>query len=60
MSAVIKSCSCANDYQDKVYGAGRRVFNSCKAGVAVRCTVCGTEKTVSSSSAKVVDKQRKK
>jgi hypothetical protein len=40
---AIKSCSCKNDFQDKMYGPGRRVYNECKtasAGTKHRCSVC--------------------
>jgi hypothetical protein len=39
---MITSCNCFNEFQDKTYGYGRRVFNVCKTGL--RCTVCGTVK----------------
>jgi hypothetical protein len=35
---MILSCSCKSEYQDKRYGAGKRVKNPCKDGA--RCTVC--------------------
>ena len=39
--ATIKSCTCKHDYQDKVNGKHKRLFNySAKAG-KYRCTVCG-------------------
>lgn len=40
----IESCTCKSDYQDRKYGAGKRVKNrSGKKGEThkVRCTVCG-------------------
>ena len=44
----IKKCSCVNEFQDKRYGKGKRVFNSIgKAGRSAegyRCTVCLKEK----------------
>jgi len=36
----IKPCTCQNEYQDKMYGKGMRVKNSCKKGAAWRCTSC--------------------
>ena len=50
---MIAKCTCRNEYQDKKYGKGRRVFTtpsvkgedgkSIKKGKC-RCTVCGKEK----------------
>ena len=40
-------CICKNDYQDKRYGKGKRIANSCgRQGTKIwRCTVCpGKEK----------------
>lgn len=39
----IAQCSCSNEYQDRKYGRGLRVFNVCKKGAARRCTVCLSE-----------------
>lgn len=42
---MIKRCRCANDYQDKRYGKGKRIHNPLgkdrtgRAG-GFRCTVC--------------------
>lgn len=38
--SVIKACKCVHPYQDKKYGAGRRVHTVAKDGME-RCTVCG-------------------
>jgi hypothetical protein len=42
---VIFPCQCSHEYQDKLYGKGRRVWNGMgllgKSGI--RCTVCGAE-----------------
>ena len=38
----IAPCSCQSAYQDKRYGAGRRVHNCATKGL--RCTVCGKAK----------------
>jgi len=43
---MIKSCTCSHDYQDSVYGSGKRVQNvvhgkSFPPG-STRCTVCGS------------------
>ena len=44
---VIKQCKCINEFQDKTYGKGMRVFNTCnKEGKELgrsRCSVCGIE-----------------
>ena len=39
---AIKKCSCKNEFQDKEYGVGVRVKNSCKDGKELRCTVCNS------------------
>jgi len=36
-------CTCVNEYQDKVYGNGKRVHNNTFGGKA-RCTVCNSLK----------------
>lgn len=45
MPAVIATCTCSHEDQDKRYGKGRRVMNEVerKEGRAAeaRCTVCG-------------------
>lgn len=38
-------CKCDSEYQDKIYGKKKRVFNS--TGKGHRCTVCGAEKNSS-------------
>jgi rubredoxin len=42
-------CACAHAYQDKRYGAGKRVHNLVPVSKDMpaqwRCTVCGTAKT---------------
>lgn len=39
-------CSCKNEYQDRLYGKGRRVHNPCQRlnGIGYRCTTCLTER----------------
>lgn len=41
---MILPCTCRNEYQDRLYGAGRRVHNETKTPPAMprqyRCTVC--------------------
>jgi hypothetical protein len=41
--AIILSCSCSSEFQDKRYGHGKRVHNE-MAKDGARCTVCGTVK----------------
>ena len=48
----IMSCTCKHDFQDLTYGRGNRVFNERKEKGRYKCTVCGTERTSSSSSLK--------
>lgn len=44
-NCVIKKCECINEYQDKKYGNGNRVFNiNPKAGNGY-CTVCGKQQS---------------
>lgn len=55
MTIQIITCACKSPFQDKLYGASKRVANSCQkeAGkpTGYRCTVCGRKHDVS-----VVDK----
>lgn len=39
-SSSVKSCSCKHDYQDKIYGNGKRLKIVDTKG-AWNCTVCG-------------------
>lgn len=39
--AQVRSCKCKNDYQDRIYGNGMRIYNPNAKGGS-RCTVCGT------------------
>lgn len=39
---IIASCTCAHEFQDQRYGAGRRVFNLGPSGGS--CTVCGSKR----------------
>lgn len=42
---MIAPCTCAHEYQDKIYGKGNRVKNPTKTKpVTYRCTVCGQVK----------------
>lgn len=46
-STVLVSCGCASPYQDRLYGAGKRVANR-GTGLAATCTVCGFQRGVAS------------
>ena len=37
----VVSCDCMHAFQDKEYGAGRRLHNIAALGSKLRCTVCG-------------------
>lgn len=37
---MIMTCKCENEYQDKIHGKGRRVFNEMKEKPKHRCTSC--------------------
>ncbi len=44
--AMIISCSCKSDYQDRAFGKGKRVHNPInknKGGEMYRCTICKRE-----------------
>lgn len=46
---MIYPCTCANEFQDKMYGKGKRVWNPMgfHGTAGIRCTSCGKEnKTV--------------
>jgi len=45
MATAIFKCTCTNPYQDRIYGIGKRVYNSKKEGGQWRCTVCKKEYT---------------
>jgi hypothetical protein len=40
---MIIKCTCKSDYQDKRYGAGKRVMNKRKTEKSYSCTVCGKD-----------------
>ena len=48
LKAEVKSCSCRNDQQDRMYGKNMRVHNPFKTKdgktLNYRCTVCGKER----------------
>jgi hypothetical protein len=41
---MILNCFCKNEFQDKLYGSGKRVFNRCGGGhggsTEYRCATC--------------------
>ncbi len=39
----ILPCTCENEFQNKTYGYGYRVYNQRKSIVKWRCTVCAKE-----------------
>lgn len=44
MAVKIMKCSCISEFQDKEYGKGNRVFNSCgDDATRFRCATCGKE-----------------
>lgn len=51
-STAILSCKCSHEYQDTVYGKGRRLHNRSgkKENSHYACTVCGDKKSAGSSS----------
>lgn len=49
---MIKNCTCSNEFQDKLYGKGKRVMNECAKGTACRCTVCSKVYPLSGSEIK--------
>lgn len=59
---MIYNCTCVNEYQDKLYGKNKRVFNAMgldgKSGI--RCATCGKEDgTVIAKPVKHSDKDKK-
>jgi uncharacterized protein (DUF983 family) len=56
---LVTNCSCQNDYQDKLYGKGKRLFNGCIKD-KWRCTVCGKEVTIVGSKPANDNKKKKK
>lgn len=44
---MIYECVCQHEYQDKLYGKGRRVWNplGVQGKSGIRCTVCKRENT---------------
>jgi len=46
MATNIITCTCKHEAQDKFYGQGKRLHNSCKINdkMGWRCTVCEDEK----------------
>lgn len=40
----VSNCKCEHEFQDKVYGQGKRLFNEIKEGKEIKCTVCNATK----------------
>jgi hypothetical protein len=59
MGAII-TCSCKNEFQDQLYGKGKRVHNLAKGAFnkqgGWRCTVCGNLKTINSGTSNTQSK----
>lgn len=57
------SCSCNNEFQDKFYGKGIRMFNDCKSKspgtYKYRCTSCLKEVTLNNNPDTMEKKPRK-
>lgn len=49
---MIMKCSCTHGTQDQFHGKGNRVHNLCKGNTKARCTVCGTEKSLTTEQIK--------
>jgi hypothetical protein len=49
ITTKVLPCKCSNPFQDKEYAFGYRLHNKCAKEDTWRCTVCGTEHTVSGS-----------
>lgn len=48
MSTLILKCNCKNEFQDKEYGMGNRLFNE-DFKYGAKCTVCSTTVKVDGS-----------
>lgn len=45
--SVIVNCTCVSEFQDSLYGKGKRAANRCgNTGELGRCTVCGSERKI--------------
>lgn len=44
MGTMVIECTCRNEFQDSLYGTGRRLANKCgkESELEYRCTICGT------------------
>ena len=54
MATALTSCKCSHEFQDRRYGEHNRVHNTTQkkaapGSVVVRCTVCKSEKEISST-----------
>ena len=50
MPSKIKNCTCtgteATEFQDKLYGKGKRVFNVAEKKKIMTCTCCGAKSSI--------------
>ena len=58
MSSIVMKHDCESEFQDALYGKGKRVFNGMKKPFHWKCTVCGGEVVISEEMEKVL-KSRK-
>ena len=49
ITTKVLPCKCTNAFQDREYAFGLRLHNQCAKADVWRCTVCGTERTVITS-----------
>ena len=56
----VMECTCKNNFQDAIHGAGRRVFNKTAKNDPAewRCTVCSTTKTTGNAGVKKGEKNK--
>lgn len=62
MSTKVLRCVCTHDYQDRLYGAGMRLFNRMVPttnSYPFRCTACGREQSFIKEKEKKEDKPEK-
>jgi uncharacterized Fe-S cluster protein YjdI len=62
MATKIMQDTCTNEFQDKTYGKGNRVFNSKEKDkhlLGWTCTVCGHNKEVSKGDAELLKEEKK-
>lgn len=55
---MISDCNCKSEFQDKLYGKNKRVFNKMKTN-RIRCTVCSKEKNIGEMISGNIAKEKK-